>query len=75
MRVRGFEEGCEMTHEEAWTLCRLRAMERTVRRRKVRRWYRVARRWMMQGAVVVGITGWLLFLLYFTARLGSEVTR
>ena len=62
-----------MTHEEAWTLCRLRAMERTVRRRKVRRWYRVARRWMLQGAVTVGLVGWMLFLFYFGLRLGGEV--
>lgn len=61
-----------MTHEEAWMLCRLRAMDRTVRRRRYRRWYRVARRWLFQGAVVIGLTGWALFLCYFAARLGLE---
>ena len=62
-----------MTHEDAWALCKARARVRKKRARRYRRWYRVTRRWMMQGAVAVGITGWLLFLCYFAARLGVEV--
>lgn len=62
-----------MTHEDAWALCKARARVRKKRSRRYRRWYRVARRWMLQGAVAVGITGWLLFLCYFAARMGVEV--
>ena len=62
-----------MTHEDAWALCRAGGGVREERARRYRRWYRGARRWMMQGAVAVGITGWLLFLCYFAARLGVEV--
>ena len=62
-----------MTHEDAWALCKARARVRKKRARRYRRWYRVARRWMLQGAVAVGLTGWLLFLCYFAARMGSEV--
>ena len=62
-----------MTHEEAWTFCKLRAAVRRERARRYRRWYRVARRWMLQGAGTVGLVGGMLVLFYFGLRLGGEV--